>query len=283
MQSGVPERALGIPAADGYPLAATLFGEAGAPRAALIVPATGVVRRIYADYARHLAERGFAVLIWDWRGTGDSRPLSLRGFQATMRGWGRDDLGGVIDWALRNLGGELCAVAHSFGGQAIGLAPNAGRLARILTVGSQIGYWRLWPAPVRWKYLLLWTLVLPLLTRGVGWFPARRFGLGEDLPRDVALEWAGWCRSPEYLGTWDGHGAIRAPLYALCFSDDLFAPRGAFEALHARYGSHEKLLRWITPAEVGRDYVGHFGFFRKGLVPQCWDETARWLAGEAIS
>jgi predicted alpha/beta hydrolase len=196
-----------------------------------------------------------------------------------MRGWGRDDLGGIIDWAAQNLSPALGAVAHSFGGQAIGLAPNAASLRKIVTVGSQIGYWRLWPSPVRYKYALLWYLVLPALTRLARRFPSRLFGLGEDLPMGVALEWASWCRSPDYLGTWEGHGALRAPLLAVCFSDDIYAPRPAFEALHARYGSHEKVLRWIAPGEVGRDYVGHFGFFRKGLVPALWDETARWLGG----
>ncbi|HEY7840640.1 MAG TPA: hypothetical protein VIC61_03650 [Gammaproteobacteria bacterium] len=270
------ERELKIPASDGFPLAATVF-EGNGPESVLIVPATGVVRRIYADYARHLAEGGFTAVTWDWRGTGGSRPASLRGFDATMRGWGRDDLGGVIEWATRNLSARVSAVAHSFGGQALGLAPNAGSVRRIVTVGSQIGYWGLWPAPVRYKYALLWYGVMPVLARVAGRFPSKLFGLGEDLPRGVALEWASWCRSPDYLGTWDGHGAIRAPLLGVCFSDDIYAPRAAFEALHVRYGSSEKRLRWVTPAEAGRDYVGHFGFFRQGVVPRIWDETVAWL------
>jgi predicted alpha/beta hydrolase len=37
-------------------------------------------------------------------------------------------------------------------------------------------------------------------------------------------------------------------------------------------------MRWITPAEVQRDYVGHFGFYREGLVPGIWEETVHWLA-----
>jgi predicted alpha/beta hydrolase len=272
------ERHLRIPALDGFPLAATVFESAApAPRAVLIVPATGVVRRIYADYARHLAESGLIAVTWDWRGTGESRPASLRGFDATMSMWGHDDLGGVIRWANANLSANVSAVAHSFGGQALGLAPNSRELQRIVTVGCQIGYWRLWPAPLRYKYALLWYLVMPVVVRLAGRFPSRFFGLGEDLPKGVALEWASWCRSPEYLGAWQGHRAMDAPLLAVCFSDDIYAPRPAFEALHARYGSPVKVLRWISPVEVGRDYVGHFGFFRKGLVPQLWDETAGWL------
>jgi predicted alpha/beta hydrolase len=270
---------LRIPAADGFELGATLFGDSVSDRGVvLIVPAAGVLRRIYADYAYFLAGKGFAAITWDWRGIGDSRPRSLRGFAARMRDWGALDLPGVIDWARSNLSSRVCAVAHSFGGQAIGLAPNGAALERIVTVGSQIGYWRLWPVPTRYQHALLWYLVLPAVTRLVGWFPAKYFRLGEDLPAGVALEWAGWCRSPDYLGDFSGHAAIRAPLLAICFSDDYYAPRPAFEWLHERYGSHTKLLRWITPREAGADYVGHFGFFRRNLVPALWEETASWLA-----
>lgn len=277
------KRAVRIRAKDDYPLAGTLF-EPAIPNGccALIVPACGVRRRLYSEFAGFLAERGFSALTWDWRGTGDSRPPSLRGFSATMRDWGVLDLGGVIDWALTNAGDRVCAVAHSFGGQGLGLAENCTSVDRIVTVGSQSGYLGFWPWRDRLRYGLLWYAALPALTRVIGWFPARWFGLGEDLPRGVALEWASWCRSPQYLGTWGGHASISAPLLAICFSDDAYAPRSSFEWIHERYGSPVKVLRWIEPREAGVSYVGHFGFFRKDLVPGIWEEAVDWLAGSRI-
>ena len=69
-----------VPATDGYPLAATLFLPRGAKRhAVLINSATAVPRKFYRGFAGYLAKRGCAVLTYDYRGTGDSRPQSLTG------------------------------------------------------------------------------------------------------------------------------------------------------------------------------------------------------------
>jgi predicted alpha/beta hydrolase len=270
---------LRIPASDGFALAATRYGPPSPARVVLISPATGVRRRLYDGYARFLADEGFGVLTWDWRGTGDSRPRTLRGFDAAMRGhWAERDLAGVIDWAAaEHPGAKLLAVGHSFGGQGIGLAPNAGRLSALILVAAQSGYWRLWPGASKYRYALLWYALMPALTRALGYFPARRLGIGEDLPKGVALEWARWCRSPAYLGDWRGHAALDVPLLALGFSDDPYAPEPAVRALVERYGSRQKTHRHVRPADVGAQHIGHFGFFRPG-VPALWRDTARWLA-----
>src|SRR5690606_2350602 len=80
-------RPVRIPATDGLGLAATIFGDGTLRGTALIVPGAGVARRLYAAYGRYLASQGFAAVTWDWRGTGESRPASLRGFHCTMRDW----------------------------------------------------------------------------------------------------------------------------------------------------------------------------------------------------
>src|ERR687893_2317625 len=100
-----------IPATDEFPLAGSVFGDlAWAKRVVLVAPATGVRRRLYRAFAEYLAGQGFGVVTWDWRGTGDSRPKSLRGFEATMRQWGERDLAGVIDWATAHYGNARLGV-----------------------------------------------------------------------------------------------------------------------------------------------------------------------------
>jgi predicted alpha/beta hydrolase len=268
-----------IAATDGYPLAATLFGGAEELRqVVLISPATGVKRRLYGAFAAYLASRGAAVATWDWRGTGESRPERMRGFRATMTDWARLDLAGVIGWAAERFpDARISAVGHSFGGQGLGLAPNAGRLHAIATIAAQSGWWGHWPRGERWKYALLWHAVMPPVTHALGYFPFRRLGVGEDLPKGVALEWARWCRSPEYLGDWSGHAALRAPLLAIGFSDDPFAPREAVEALVVRYGSERKEHRHVSPGEIGAKSIGHFGFFREAVGARLWPDVADWL------
>ena len=138
-----------IPARDGYPLAATVFAPAAAPRRVVLInSATAVPRRIYRGFATFLAERGFAALAYDYRGVAGSRPPSLRGFEARMRDWAALDVAAAIDH-MRNVwpAAALTVVGHSFGGQALGLAPNNREVSRALLVAAQAGYWlsSIWP------------------------------------------------------------------------------------------------------------------------------------------
>ena len=268
---------LTVPATDGFALGATWHGAERPARVALIAPATGVRRRLYEGYARYLAESGWGVLTWDWRGTGDSRPRSLRGFPATMRGWAERDLEGVLRWArARFPAAPLAVVGHSFGGQAIGLAPSARDVAAVVTVAAQSGYWGHWPPPRRYLY------ARPLARLAAAPDPRLRLLPGPAAAdrrgpaAGVALEWARWCRRPEYLGDWRGHAAFTAPILALSFADDPYAPRAAVEALHARYGKGDFRHRHLPPRDVGVERIGHFGFFRPGIEP-LWRETADWL------
>src|SRR4051812_8270902 len=127
-------------AADGFSLGATSYLPP-APRAVIVIAsATAVRRRFYDRFCRHLTESGLAAVCFDYRGLGDSRPRSLRGFVARMQDWGELDLAAVISHA-RTLwpGLPLGLVGHSAGGQMVGLAPNARQLRALLFVAAQSG------------------------------------------------------------------------------------------------------------------------------------------------
>jgi predicted alpha/beta hydrolase len=107
-----------IAARDGYALAASVFVPEGSPAGAVLInSATAVPRKIYRGFAGYLAQQGFAVVTYDYRGTGGSRPASLRGFNVRMRDWAALDVTGAIDH-MRAVWPKLplCAVGHSFGG-----------------------------------------------------------------------------------------------------------------------------------------------------------------------
>jgi predicted alpha/beta hydrolase len=244
-----------------------------------------VARRLYRGFATFLAEEGFRVLTWDWRGTGESRPASLRGFQATMMDWAMRDLGGMLDWAAAHAGSApVLAVGHSFGGQALGLVAGGGEsgagIAAAVTVAAQSGYWRHWPRPQRYWYATVWHVIVPVFTALYGYFPSRLLRFGEDLPAGVARQWARWCRSPDYLGDWRGHERLAVPMLALVFSDDAYAPPASVAALHRHYTTARIETRLVRPHDVGVGHIGHFGFFKPGL-PGLWREVGAWLAAAA--
>lgn len=285
------DRSLRLPARDGFKLAATLYepqgnGAWGHETLVVISSATAVPRTYYDGFARFLAGRGFAVLTYDYRGIGESRPRSLRGFEARMHQWGEEDLAGVIDWACRRVQpARLLSVGHSVGGQLVGLAENNERIGALLTVASQSGYWGHWPSPERWRVALYWHLVFPVVSRAFGYMPGW-MGIKEDLPGGVAREWAAWGRRPQFL--LDGHEERRAgferfarPIFAYSFEDDGFAPRAAAVALLHFYRNSRVVHRHIVPHTAGLPPVGHFGFFRDRFRDTLWEEAAGWLERHA--
>jgi predicted alpha/beta hydrolase len=289
------DRSLRLPARDGFKLAATLYeprgpqgrgGAWGHETLVVISSATAVPRIYYDGFARFLAGRGFAVLAYDYRGIGESRPKSLRGFQARMHQWGQEDLAGVIDWAGRHVQpARLLSVGHSVGGQLVGLAENNEKIGALLTVGSQSGYWGHWPSPERWRIALFWHLVFPVVSRAFGYMPGW-MGMKEDLPGGVAREWAAWGRRPHFL--LDGHEERRAgferfarPIFAYSFEDDDLAPRAAAVALLHFYRNARVVHRHLVPHTAGLPPVGHFGFFRERFRDTLWEEAAGWLERHA--
>ena len=112
-----------ISTSDGQTLTATLYVPRGPTKAALqIHGGIGVKRLFYRHFAGYLASHGYAVLTFDYRGTGDSRPQSLRGYRARLRDWGQQDLPAVLDWLSQRYPHlPKYAVGHSMGGQLTGL------------------------------------------------------------------------------------------------------------------------------------------------------------------
>jgi predicted alpha/beta hydrolase len=260
---------LRIPAADGYSLAATYYLPPAAARGALIMCSAMAVRRgYYAAFAQAAAARGWAVLTYDYRGIGDSRPVSLRGFAARAADWMTLDFEGVFAWARREWQpARTVLVGHSFGGNALGLAPSAAQLDAGAIVAAGSGYWKHYAAPRRYLLATLWYVVAPLLPRLYGYVP-RWAGLGDEVPAGVMLQWSGWCRRPRYAlddSSADGAGYARvtAPLRFVSLADDTdYAPLEAVQSLMSMYPAATVDLRQVQPHEHGLTRIGHFGFFR---------------------
>ncbi|SFD71821.1 alpha/beta hydrolase family protein [Streptomyces aidingensis] len=268
-----------IPARDGYRLAATRYGSG--PRAVVISSATAVPRGYYRAYATALADRGYTVLTYDYRGIGGSRPeTGLRGFPATAADWALKDMAGVLDHVTGTLRPErLFLVGHSFGGQAAGLLDNTAAVDGMITVSSQSGYWRYQGRRQRLPVAFHTRVTLPLLSRALGYMPWSRFSSAQDLPGGVALQWSRWCRDPRYLlgdATLpvERYRTFHAPVLAYSIDDDAWGTARSVDAMMAAYPRLER--RHLRPADHGLRGLGHFGFFRSGSEP-VWEETFAWL------
>lgn len=285
-----------LSASDGYPLAARIWEPAHSTRlvaTALINSGAGISFRYYDHFASYLANSGIATLVYDYRGVGRSRPLSLRGFSASVEDWGSKDCAAGLEWLrARFTASHRMVIGHSVGGFVTGFAGNGQMVDKMLLVGAHNGYWHDYDQKYRLRMYVLWHLLMPALARVIGFFPGRALHLLEDLPLDVALEWANR-RKPEFwwnVKTPEGvrdtkridaaiahFHAMHARTLAIHFTDDPFATSAATDRILGLYPNCQSQRMLIGPANTDGHPIGHFGFFRSRFRETLWPRVLAWL------
>jgi predicted alpha/beta hydrolase len=292
-------RQIRLRAADGYEIGAVFYA-ALRPRAprrvAVLHGGAGIPALRYRRFAAFLAEWGIPVLTYDYRGIGLSRPPALRGFDATIEHWAEYDAAAAIAWLRERFPrDEILGVSHSIGCLALGGAPNADEQGRVIMVGAHTGYYGDYRPLYRLPMAFAWHGLMPAVTRFVGYFPADRLGLGEDLPAGMALEWAERRRpdlrknGPEPAGERRlrllGHcAALQCPAVAISISDDAFATEEGTRRLLSYFPNLSVLQHYtFTPDDAQVRRIGHFGFFRRAVGTTLWPRLLTQLdAGRAV-
>lgn len=287
-------RRIAFPAVDGYPLHGYFWPGPEKPRGAVLIStATGVAANYYTRFGDALAARGFRVLAYDYRGIGLSRPHNLRKLRATKLDWGTLDCEAALQTLIAQSAGlPLYAVCHSIGGFAFGMAPSAAKVERALFVGCQYAYWRDYAARVRWPYLLRWHVFMPVLTSLLGYFPGKRLGWLEDLPKGAALEWAlrlhpsfhrFYRRLPHAGKAVDGQqleqrlAGIPADILALADVNDEYATPAACRRLLDYFSRSNRQFVQLDLEQAGLPTMGHFGFFHARYRDSLWTPAIEWL------
>ena len=278
-------------ATDGESLSGTWFTSPTSSRApgilVVVVGGAGIPAILYRGLACYLADHGAAVLTFDYRGIGASRQGSLRDFRAGIEDWGTRDLSAALALARTAYPGlPINVIAHSIGTLLVGAARGVGEVSRAVFFGPHTAYYGDYRASWRLPLYALWHLFMPAVTKIVGYFPARALGLGQDLPRQVALDWARR-RQPELVanrGDHDrfaailcGYGDLQARTLAISVSDDAFAPPAAGQRLLGLYPNINASHEVITPASQGERHLGHFAFIRRPASLYFWDRAMAWL------
>lgn len=274
---------LQIATSDNFSLAVTSFSPKATPKAVVLInSAMGVVRQYYRKFALFLADEGYQVYTYDYRGIGGSRPKSLKGFKANIQDWAILDVEAMIQHIKASPEElPLFTIGHSVGGQVLGLTPSAKQVEAMMLVASQVGNWKYWDKG-RARLKFFWKYLLPTLTKVFGYFPGKKMRAFEDLPKGVALEWSKWGSNPDYLFAFDfevpkQHHELTFPILAWSFSDDGYAPIRAVKNLLGRYEQAKITHRHLSPQDLDVSKIDHFGFFREKFKDSLWQESLQWL------
>ncbi len=258
-----------------------------APKALILIcSATGIRQQFYWKFAEWMTTQGYGVLTFDYRGIGASlNGRSVRDSSARKQDWGQLDMPAALDYLdceFPDL--PIHLLGHSAGGQLIGLMPNHDRLEMIVTVGASSGYLYNLASRVRLVAAFLLKVYIPITAKLLGYAPTRWIGWGEDLPAQVAMQWAAWCSRPGYvlnaLGSdvaLDFYDQIEKPILWLTATDDPIATPENVDDMLRLYENASVTRHRIDPRDYGLERIAHIDFFRARNA-KLWPLIANWLS-----
>lgn len=276
---------LEIPTNDGHSLIASKFtSESRNENTIVITSATGVLQKYYSKFAIFFALRGFVVYTFDYYGIGKSggSETDLKYNNANAMSWGKNDQTAVVAFAKKeNPNTKLTLIGHSIGGQLLGFNTNYHLIDKVILVASQTGYWKHFKGLHTLKMLLFWNVIIPFFTSIFGYFPAKKLGLFENLPKRVVYEWASWGRHPKYLmRSYNKQQHLfdrfKIPLLALSFSKDNYAPKNTVDKLVRLY-KNAQVKRVHHEPKAGGKHVKHFGFFKSWAQEPFWEQCLNYI------
>ncbi len=243
----------------------------------IVASATGVPQPFYRRFAEYAAQRGYEVLTFDYRGVGASAPKYLKGFKMSYLDWGSLDLNAAID-DHQQKGLALFIVAHSYGGQALGLTSNHDKVTAMYCFGTGAGWAGYMPFKEKFKVSVMWNIIFPPIVALKGYLPWSKLNMGADLPLGVYKEWRKWCKNPTYFfadpelhALKSQYAKVKTKIYAVSALDDDWALPPSRQAFMQYYTDADMTFLDIRAADYGLKKIGHMGYFRKGSE-QIWDE-----------
>ena len=276
---------LSFQAVDGASLKASLFRPLPAESkniSTVINSATGAPRFYYEKFAMFLAEQGFTVLTYDYRGLFDSTRTPELNAEASMRDWGElDTEAALLFLQEQNPDAKLTFVGHSIGGTLLGLASSNTHVKAAIAIASPSGHWRHWPFPQKLFSWFAYTVFVPFVVALRGKLAARY--VGTELPKGIALEWARWCKHEDFVVDKNGEALhenfarYTGPYLFYATTDDIFAPPDSVKALARLFKNARAEHRVVRPKDWQTGSIGHFGFFRKTAPAAFWQDLADYL------
>lgn len=268
-----------LKASDGY----VLHGLLGIPETdvrgtVVISSATCIKKEYYLNFANYLVKGGYTVLLFDYRGIGESAPPDLKQSAIFLHEWGTLDMNTVLNYLVEERGcRDIVWIGHSIGAQLVGFLDQHQHIKQIIAINAALGYWRYFPYPMKAVIWLLWFVIGPLMIRFYGYGQMKKIGWGENLPPNALLEWRSWCLSKNYYGGFitrhlktDRFYKIKTPITAIYFSDDYIANDKTVSLMMNFFPNAPTRILKIDTARYTPLKVGHSGVFRKRFESSLW-------------
>ena len=251
-------------------ITAHLFLPVHSNRKLLVInSATGVKQQVYFSFARYLAENGFTVIAYDYRGIGLSKPRNIKNFKASMRIWGSEDFKAITEYIKLNFKDyKKYCLGHSVGALILGMNKNSDIFEEFVFVGTQNAFVGNLKFRTKIEAYLGFGIVQPLTTALLGYFPAQWFGLGESLPKNCAYDWRTLILNRKSTNrllekTDDYSKTLTQKVLVIRAQDDVWlTEKGVRSLLNDTYPNLKPTHRLLKTSESEKGEIGHVNFFR---------------------
>ena len=255
----------------------SLYSGISTSKIVIIASAAGVLQSFYQNLAQFFLSNGISVITFDYSGVGKSLHRNIKKENSSLTNWGNRDLEAVIKYTIETYPShKVILLGHSIGGQLIGLAPSSCVADKIILVAAQSGYWKFWKGVSKIRMWVNWHLLVPALTKVFGYLPSKKFSRMENLPKNVAEEWAKWCRSSNYLFADFPHNylyfdRLEGQVTSISLDDDFFAPTKSVEWLTSKFANSSVKSLHIFPKDFQGIKIGHFSLFTEIFSDNIWN------------
>lgn len=245
---------------------------------------TGAKKEFYLPFLEFLAENGFVCCLWDYRGSGDSAPLSLKKCDFSFLDYGRQDMTAIKKYLTHRFPDlPYLLVGHSVGGQQVGFMDDLSNVKGLLSFAVSTGYLAYMPLSYRILSTYFFYFFSPLSVALTGYVKAKPFGYMENLPKNVVKEWREWCAKPDYFFNEQFYGktvpvgnfqSYDFPVHVYWATDDPISNKKSIPAYWNNIkNSHLMTIQKIQPKDYHQKTIAHFGFFKKQLKDTLWQEA----------
>lgn len=277
-----------VEAADHVRLASTYYPCANCCAAILICSAPGIGQRSYAEFAGWLNNEGFAVLTFDYRGIGDNLfKMPIKSSKAKLHEWGQLDMvAELAHLADRHPDIPLYVVAHDIAGMLMGLMPNNALIRGAVCIGGTTFYVPNMARGRRFVANLFFKFYIPLCLLLFGYVPLKVFGGREDIPADVAKQWAHWSLHPGHIRSSFGadikrhfYREFRSPISVIAINGKRVIGKASetnFESMLELYRSAAVEHTKVAPRKYGFEKINHTDFFKPAYA-NLWPIISDWL------
>lgn len=274
-------------AADGYVLKGQIIAAQKPKAAVLLNPGTATKTSFYIPFAQFLAEQGYSVMLWNYRGFCESRTQSIKHSDIQFSDIGIKDIPAAISKAKEVfIDLPLYCVGHSAGGQQIGLAENCNELQGMVGLAVSTGYYSTMPKAYRTQAHLFFKVIAPISNALFGYVKAEKLNIMEDLPPKLAKQWGQFCSRKDFFfdpkfakqtPELANYRTLNFPVHVFTADDDEISTDFNTKRLWKHIKSTQPIeFTRYKAAEMPKKAVGHFGYFRKANQ-QIWQDVATQL------